>query len=415
MPPFDVCIVGGGIVGLSCARELLIRYPRLRLAIVEKENKLAEHQTHRNSGVIHAGIYYQPGSFRAKLCVEGNKRMYAYCQKKNIPHRRIGKLIVAVKPDELPILEEYKRRSLINKVSGIQMLTADEIRQIEPKVAGLRGLLSPNTGITDYQMVANAYADDVRQSGGTIQTNFLVNHVAENSKGLTIQAANGSKIETQHIIACTGLYSDRFALITGASPYPTIVPFRGTWFHLKPQYCSLVKTNIYPVANPKFPFLGVHFTPTIDGGMLLGPNACLAFSREGYKWYNLRPRDALECAMNRGLQKLIFSHWRYAANELVKELSRRTSVRNLQSYVPSLTVDMLDKDTTSGVRAQALNLNGSLIEDFVFEEQGNHILHVRNAPSPAATSSLAIAEEIANKAQVMFGFNTKSFSAASSS
>lgn len=389
----DIAIVGGGIVGLATARELLRRKPGTRLIVLEKEAEIAQHQTGHNSGVIHAGVYYAPGSLKAKLCVAGAAEMMRYCDEKGIPWQRCGKVIVATDESELPRLEELHRRGTANQVPGLRMIDADELREVEPHVRGIRALLSPNTGIVDYGQVARAYADDILELGGEIRTRHEVVDIARRG-GTTRLVTAGGEIEASLVITCAGVYSDRVAQLTGASPEPRIVPFRGDYYILNPERRHLVRSNIYPVPDPQFPFLGVHFTPRMNGDIWMGPNAVLAFSREGYRFRDVRPKDVGELFTNTGFRRFARQHWRIGFDEMARDLSRKRFLASLQKFIPEMTMDDL-LPGPSGVRAQALSLDGKLVDDFVID-RGDGVLHVRNAPSPAATSSLQIGAMIAD-------------------
>lgn len=390
---YDVAIVGGGLLGLATARELLLRRPSLGLCVLEKEPGLARHQSGRNSGVIHSGVYYAPGSLKARLCLSGSRALYAYCDSNGIPYRRTGKLIVATGEAELPALQRLFERGKENGIEGLEMLDEAAIAAREPYCRGVRALFVPSTGIVDYREVAAAYARDVAAMGGAILTGFRVEGFARNAHAITVRGDNAD-IRARYVITCAGVFADRIARMTGGKPDPQIVPFRGDYLILRPEKQYLVKGNIYPVPDPAFPFLGVHFTPRINGDVWLGPNAVLAFSREGYRPSTIRPRDLVESLTYRGFRKLAQRHFVTGAGELYRDLNRGAFVKALQRYVPALRV----ADTMpgpAGIRAQALDANGTLVDDFVFEESEG-ILHVRNAPSPAATSSLAIAGHIAD-------------------
>ncbi|XP_072895911.1 L-2-hydroxyglutarate dehydrogenase, mitochondrial isoform X3 [Hemitrygon akajei] len=370
---YDVAIVGGGIVGLASARELIQRFPKLTFIVLEKEKELAFHQSGHNSGVIHSGIYYTPGSLKAKLCVRGAELSYAYFEKKGIPYKRCGK--------------------------------------------GLMALDSPNTGIVDWREVALSYAKDFCEMGGSIETQFEVTDFQstkespEGSKDglkypITIRSLKQkTAIQCRYVVTCGGLHSDRLSQKSGCSYDPRIVPFRGDYLVLKPEKRYLVKGNIYPVPDPKFPFLGVHFTPRMNGSIWLGPNAVLAFKREGYNVYDFDLHDFGEAISYSGVQKLAMKHVVFGISEMYRGIVISAQVKQLQRYIPQLTVNDVMRGP-SGVRAQALDKNGNLVDDFVFDggsgPVGSHVLHVRNAPSPAATSSLAIGEIIADEAKKRF-------------
>lgn len=401
MRTYDVVIIGAGIVGLAVSRELLSRYPRLRLAVLDKEPSVGQHQTGHNSGVLHSGLYYAPGSLKARLCVQGQHELYAYCEQKGIPTDRCGKVIVAVSEDELPRLENLLQRGQANGVEGLEMIGPERLRELEPHCVGIKALYSPNTGIVDYSRVNRAYAEDIQAAGGEVLPGFGVTAISDRPGRVVLQTPAG-EVEAQHVVACAGLHSDRVAELTGAPRDPRIVPFRGDYWVLRPDRRDLARNLIYPVPDPSFPFLGVHFTRRLDDGSVwLGPNAVLAFSREGYRRLDLRPRDLAEAVAYRGFQKLAARFWQTGMQEMVRDFSKEAFLKSLQVYVPELTMaDLLPGP--SGVRAQALGPDGALVDDFVFNTQGNRIVHVRNAPSPGATSSLAIGRQIADTAAEAF-------------
>ncbi|XP_013404874.2 L-2-hydroxyglutarate dehydrogenase, mitochondrial-like [Lingula anatina] len=413
IPSYDIVIVGGGVVGLGTARQLALNHPQLKLAVVEKENILAAHQSGKNSGVIHAGIYYTPGSLKAKLCVDGLNLTYKYCDENNIPYKKCGKLIVATTPEEVSRLDNLYDRGQKNNVKDLKIVGPEEIREIEPNCRGLRALHSPHTGIVDWGLVTRSYGKTFENLGGQIYTNFEVKEFTatkEDGDGIQYPVTilgkeKSTPLQSKFVIVCGGLYSDRLAKMSGCNPEPKIVPFRGDYLLLKPEKRDLVRGNIYPVPNPLFPFLGVHFTPRIDGDVWLGPNAVLAFKREGYKLLDFNFKDFVDAASYRGLRKLAMKHLAYGIGEMYRGFNIRATVKQLQKFVPSITI----KDVTrgpSGVRAQALDRDGQLVDDFVFDsgegELASRMLHVRNAPSPAATSSLAIAKMVADKAKENF-------------
>jgi L-2-hydroxyglutarate oxidase LhgO len=378
---FDVAVVGAGLVGLATARALA-RSGR-RVVVVDKERELAAHQSGHNSGVIHSGIYYAPGSLKARLCVEGKQALERYADERGIPYRRVGKLIVALDESELPRLDELRRRGEANGVEGLREVDADGLRAIEPNAVGLRALHAPATGVIDYRAVARAYADDVREAGGEVRLSTLVTQCYEGG----VETEHGL-VAARSVVVCAGLQADRLA-----HGGPRIVPFRGDYYTLKPRAAALVRGLIYPVPDPAFPFLGVHFTPTIDGRVVAGPNAVLALARERYRRTALDLRDAASALSSRGLWRFAARHWRVGAAEVWRDLSRSAFVRDMQRYVPAVTEDDVVFGPT-GIRAQALSSDGRLVDDFVFERDGS-VLHVVNAPSPAATSSLAIGAFIA--------------------
>lgn len=398
---YDVAVIGAGIIGLATARELLGRDPDLRLAVLDKEHRIGAHQTGHNSGVIHSGIYYQPGSLKARLCVEGAAEMYRYCAEKSIPTDRCGKVVVATHESELGRLEELFERGRANGVQGLAMIDRDALREIEPHCAGIRALWSPNTGIVDYGQVAQAMAADIRAAGGELKLSHEVTAVRRPPGKVVVETTAG-EIECLRLIACAGLYADRVAALTGGSIEPRIVPFRGDYWQLRPEARHLSNGLIYPVPDPSFPFLGVHTTLRIGTGEVwLGPNAVLAFSREGYRRLDLRAGDLLEALRHPGFRRLARRYWRTGLAEVWRDLSKRAFLQSVRRYIPEVRLRDLVPGP-SGVRAQALAGDGRLIDDFVFDVQGDRILHVRNAPSPAATSALAIARMIVDRAIEVF-------------
>ncbi|XP_016334311.1 L-2-hydroxyglutarate dehydrogenase, mitochondrial-like isoform X1 [Sinocyclocheilus anshuiensis] len=413
---FDVAIIGGGIVGLASSRELILRHPNLTFTLLEKEKELALHQTGHNSGVIHSGIYYTPGSLKAQLCVRGATLTYQYCQKKGVPYKRCGKLIVAVEREEIPRLKALYERGQMNNVQDLRLIDAKAIREKEPYCRGIMALDSPNTGIVDWQLVALTYGKDFQEVGGTVITDFEASDIkvaAESPAGsaeglkypIIIKSSQGKEVRCRFVLTCGGLYSDRLSEISGCSSEPRIVPFRGDYLVLKPEKNYLVRGNIYPVPNPRFPFLGFHFTPRMDGSVWLGPNAVLAFKREGYKLFDFDTQDFINAVSYRGLQRLVMKNIVYGMGEIYRGVFTSAQVKNLQKFIPELNPSDVLRGP-SGVRAQALDAEGNLVDDFVFDggkgELGSRILHVRNAPSPAASSSLAIAELIADEMEKRF-------------
>jgi L-2-hydroxyglutarate oxidase LhgO len=400
---YDIAIVGGGIVGLATGRELLRRHPHLKLVVLEKEATVSKHQTGHNSGVIHSGIYYTPGSLKAKLCTEGRRALWEYCDAKGIEYRQVGKLILATEESELGRLQNLWDRGQANGIEGLEMLDAKGIEEREPHARGVKAIFSPVTGIVDYGVVARHYADDIREAGGEILTGHKVTDLRRQN-GVTTVVSEGGDVEARYVITCGGLLSDRLAKMTGGKSDPKIVPFRGDYLILKPEKRYLVKGNIYPVPDPSFPFLGVHFTPRMNGDIWLGPNAVLAFSREGYNFTTINVGDLMESLTYPGFIKLASKYMSIGMGEMYRDVVRSAYVKALQRYIPELTVE----DTLpgpSGVRAQAMNSDGSMVDDFVFEG-AEGVVHVRNAPSPAATSSLAIGSFIADDADKRFGLGT---------
>ncbi|XP_058057379.1 L-2-hydroxyglutarate dehydrogenase, mitochondrial [Anopheles bellator] len=408
---YDIVVVGGGIVGTASAREILLRHPTLRVAVVEKEPQLAFHQSGHNSGVIHAGIYYKPGSLKAKLCVEGLHLSYKYFDEKSVPYKKVGKLIVATTPVEVERLNDLYQRSLANNVPGVQLVDAAKIKEIEPFCNGLKAIWSPHTGIVDWRMVTQYYARDFKAAGGDVYVNFKVSKFSEAPDHLdypiVVRSAKGDTIRARNILTCGGLQSDKLAEMTGCSAVPKIVPFRGEYLLLHPDKCHMVRGNIYPVPDPRFPFLGVHFTPRMDGSVWLGPNAVLAFRREGYKWSDINVPELIDALRFPGLIKMASRFIGAGMMEVARSAIIPLQVRELQKFIP----DIQEYDVSrgpAGVRAQALDNEGNLVDDFVFDHgKGNtalsrNILHCRNAPSPGATSSLSIAKMIADKIEEEF-------------
>jgi (S)-2-hydroxyglutarate dehydrogenase len=384
---FDVVIVGGGIVGLATAYRLTEARPGLRMAILEKEAELATHQTGHNSGVLHAGLYYPPGSLKARLCREGKAAIEAFAATHDIPFERCGKLVVALDESEIPRLAALRERAEANGVSGLEEVGPERIHEIEPHAAGISGLWSPETGIIDFRRVALAMASDLRERGVEILTGREVRGLDERA-GEVIVATPAGEVRANLVVACAGLQADRVARLSGAGDGPRIVPFRGDYYTLTPEARVLVSGLIYPVPDSRFPFLGVHFTKRIDGAVWAGPNAVLAFAREGYRRRDIRPTELLATVTDRGFLRLAMRYLGTGLAEMWRDWWKPAFVRELQRYVPEIRGDQLVFGP-SGVRAQALARDGTLVDDFVLGGSGR-ILHVRNAPSPAATSSLAI-------------------------
>lgn len=396
----DVAIVGAGIVGLATAREIVLRFPQTKVVVVEKEADIVGHQTSHNSGVIHAGIYYEPGSAMARLCVEGARRMYEYCGKKNLPHERVGKLIVATRDSELPILEDLYKRATANGVPGIELISSKKVREMEPNVRALQALHSPNTGITDYAKVGRSFAEDLLSTGrGQIRTSFKVTGIdVDEVKGVTLESESGDIVKAKWLITCAGLQADYVGHMAGGAKGPAILPFRGNYQELKPEYRSIIKRNIYPTPDPKFPMVGVHLTPRVDGRVLIGPNAALALAKEGYSFWRINIRDILVFATTKGLWKLVLGNPSTVFTEVWRDINKRAFVAEAQRYCPSLQVEHTT-DGWAGVHAVAVDDSGKIIGNFLFETgKAGRVLNVRNAPSPACTSSLAIATSIVNQA-----------------
>ncbi|XP_060605399.1 L-2-hydroxyglutarate dehydrogenase, mitochondrial-like [Ruditapes philippinarum] len=415
---YDVVIVGGGIVGMATARELILRHPTLSFAVVEKENKLAAHQSGHNSGVIHAGIYYTPGSLKAKLCVQGVEMIYDYCDKNNVPYNKCGKLIVATEPEEIPRLEALLERGIENGVKDLRMIEGNQIKDIEPNCVGLKAVHSPHTGIIDYGLVTRSYGEFFTKRGGQIFTDFPVSEMsvtAESKSGdldgnkypITVVGNSNQNqvLQCRYVVTCCGLQSDRIAELSGCNREPRIVPFRGDYLLLKPEKSDMVRGNIYPVPNPALPFLGVHFTPRMDGSVWLGPTAVLAFKREGYNLLDFNVRDTVDALKFRGTRKLALKHLTFGMSEMWRAFFISAQVKQLQRFIPTLKREDVIRGP-AGVRAQALNREGALVDDFVFDQGegdiGSRILHIRNSPSPAATSSLSIANMAVDKIDKIF-------------
>jgi L-2-hydroxyglutarate oxidase LhgO len=399
---YDVVVVGAGIVGLASARELLRRRPGLQLALVDKEQHVGAHQTGHNSGVIHSGIYYAPGSLKARLCVAGARELYAYCEANGIPTERCGKVIVATGESELGRLQTLHERGLANGVEGLETIGPERLRELEPHCAGIRALWSPCTGIVDFSQVAASYARDVRDAGGELHTGREVVGLRRMADRVVLRTTAG-ELETRRVLTCAGLHADRVAALSDGPREPRVVPFRGDYWQLRPEARHLSRNLIYPVPDPGFPFLGVHATRRIGTGEVwLGPNAVLAFAREGYRRLDVRPRDLVEALNNRGFRRLARRHWRMGAVEMWRDWSKRAFWRSVQRYLPDAELADLVPGP-SGVRAQALDPSGALVDDFVVDVQGDRVLHVRNAPSPAATSSLAIGRLVADAAERSLG------------
>lgn len=390
---YDIVIVGGGIVGLATALAISRRHPGRSLCVLEKENAVAQHQTGNNSGVIHSGLYYKPGSKKAQTCVDGARRMIEFCKEHSIAHSICGKIVVATEEHELPALAELLRRGIANQVAGIEEIGPERIREIEPHATGIKGLWVPGTGIVDYPAVARKYVELIQRAGGTVLTGQRVTAAHLRSDETWIIQTSDAELNAKTLINCAGLHSDRVAHAAGAKPPGKIVPFRGEYYKLRPESENLVKGLIYPVPDPRFPFLGVHFTRMIPNGVEAGPNAVLALKREGYTRLSFNFADAAETFSYRGFHKLAMRYWKTGFAEIVRSFSKPAFVRALQKLIPAIqSSDLIPGG--AGVRAQALLPDGSLVDDFLIVRQP-HAIHVLNAPSPAATASLTIGEEIA--------------------
>lgn len=393
---FDVAVVGAGIIGLAVARELQSRRRGVRVAVVDKEARVGAHQTGRSSGVVHRGVYYAPGSLKARLCVEGAERLLAYCDERGIPVLRCGKVVVATTPAEVPRLEELHRRSIANGVPRAELIGRERLRELEPHVAGLCALHSPETAVVDFARVAEAYADDVRAAGGDVLLGQEVVGFSRRGDTTTVETTRG-ELEAARVVVCAGVHADRLATLTGAPAEPRIVPFRGDYLVLRPERRHLVRGLVYPVPDPAFPFLGIHTTVRPDGDVWLGPNAVLALAREGYRRRDVSLGDVRETLRSPGFRRLARRHWRTGAGETVRDLSTRLFVSSARRLLPALELADV-RPGPAGIRAQALALDGTLLDDFVFHEAGG-VVHVRNAPSPGATSALAIASVIADRVE----------------
>lgn len=395
----DIAVVGGGIVGLATAYQLLGAHPGLRIAIIEKEAELAMHQSGHNSGVLHAGLYYTPGSLKATLCREGKIELERFAEQHDIPIERCGKLVVALDASELPRFAALKERAVSNGVPGLEEVGPERIAEIEPYAAGIRALWSPGTAIIDFRRVAQAMADEIRARGATIQLGSRVTAIRESATEVVLHTSGGATV-ARHVIVCAGLQADRLAAMAGSLDAPRIIPFRGDYYTLIPEARHLARGLIYPVPDPRFPFLGVHFTRRIDGEVWAGPNAVLAFARQGYRRRDLNLRDLAGTLAYPGFRRLAGRYLRTGLAEMWRDWWKPSFVRELQRYVPSIRADQLTFGP-SGVRAQALSRDGSLVDDFSLGGSGR-ILHVQNAPSPAATSSLAIGRTLAKTAAERF-------------
>lgn len=390
----DVAVIGAGIVGLAVGLHLVRRIPGIRLLILEKEQEVAAHQTGHNSGVIHSGLYYKPGSLKARLCVEGAAAMVRFCREYGIPHEVCGKVVAATEAREIPLLQELLRRGHANGLAGLRELDAGQMREIEPYCAGIRGIHVPSTGITDFKVVARTYAELITQAGGGILTGHGVERIAHEEGGVILETAAGT-VRARYGINCAGLHSDRIARMAGAQFGLRIVPFRGEYYMVAPAKHHLVRGLIYPVADPRFPFLGVHFTRRIAGGLEAGPNAVFAFKREGYKRTAFSLRDSLSAAVFPGFWKMAARYWKSGLGEMYRSWNKHAFAAAAQKLVPSIEEKDLEAGG-AGVRAQALDSSGRLLDDFYFVYR-DRILHVCNVPSPAATASLVIGREIVKK------------------
>ena len=397
---YDIAIIGGGILGLSTAMQLLQRVPQWRVAVIEKEEQLATHQTGHNSGVMHSGIYYRPGSHKAQFCVAGLNNMVKFCEENEIEYRQCGKVIVALHESEFGRLDDLYQRGTANGVPDLEMVGPERLKEIEPHTAGVRALWAPHTGIVDFTKVAAAFANKFQQAGGDIFTRAAVKKIANSSGSVALETTKGT-LQAKHLINCAGLYADKVAAMTGEKVGVRIIPFRGEYYTLKPESHHLVSGLIYPVPDPQFPFLGVHFTRNIKGHVEAGPNAVMALRREGYRKRDFSLGDSLGNLAYPGFWKMAMKYWKIGLGEVYRSYNRRVFLHDLQRLIPEIQNSDLDSGG-SGVRAQAVARDGGLLDDFSII-QGRDAIHVLNAPSPGATSSLAIGEHIAGLAIDNFG------------
>ncbi|RME71440.1 MAG: L-2-hydroxyglutarate oxidase [Verrucomicrobia bacterium] len=389
---YDVTIIGGGIVGLATAMHLLEQRPGLRLCLVEKEAHLAAHQTGNNSGVIHSGLYYRPGSLKARNCVRGYQLLLDFLRRHDIPHEICGKVVVATRESELGPLEELHRRGTANGLEGLRWLSPEEIREIEPHCAGIRGLYVPQTGIVDYRTVAETYGREIQRLGGEIHLDEEARGIRQSTDAVEVVTTRATR-RSRLLVTCAGLHSDRLARHTHPRLDIRITPFRGEYYVLRPEARGLVRNLIYPVPDPAFPFLGVHFTRMIGGAVECGPNAVFAFAREGYRKTDFSFRDTWDALAWPGFRKVARKYWKTGLGEFHRSFSKAAFVKALQRLIPEIQEEHL-LPGGAGIRAQACGIDGRLLDDFHIIEDGN-VVHVCNAPSPAATASLAIGETIA--------------------
>jgi len=399
---YNVVIIGGGIVGLAVALEITRRFPHVHLLLLEKEDRVARHQSGHNSGVIHSGVYYKPGSMKARLCVSGAAAMVEFCREHGIAHEVCGKVIVATDADELPRLQELRRRGEANGLAGLRMIGGEELREIEPHASGVQALVVPSTGITDYAKVCEKYAELVSARDGTVLTSAAATGIRRLANEIVVETSRGT-FSTTSLINCAGLFSDRISRMAGDEPGVMIVAFRGEYYDLVPERASLVRALIYPVPDPQFPFLGLHFTRRISGKVDAGPNAVFALAREGYRHSDISLRDLASSLAFPGFWRMVRQNWRNGFDEFRRSFSKPIFVRALQRLVPEVGEQDLVPGG-SGVRAQALRPDGALVDDFQFVPSGK-VLHVLNVPSPAATASLAIGKTIVDTAAANLGFS----------
>ena len=395
---FDIAVIGGGIVGMAVALSLS-NLCLGKIVVVEKEDSLSKHQTGHNSGVIHSGLYYKPGSLKALNCKKGRDMLYSFLEKENIPHERCGKLVVATNEEEIPYLMKLMERGKENGLKGLKLLNKSEIRDYEPHVSGVKGMLVKETGIVDYKVVTEKFGEIFEKNGGVIMFNSKVKKISRNGKEIILHTPD-NEIKCKSLINCGGLFSDRISKLSGVDPKLKIIPFRGEYYEIKEEYHHLVENLIYPVPDPKFPFLGVHFTRMIGGGVEAGPNAVMAMKREGYTKLHISIRDMIDFAFYPGFWRMAKKHWKISLDEYKRSFFKPVFVKSLQKLIPELKSKHLKK-SPAGVRAQALEPDGFLVDDFRIIE-GDNMIHVLNAPSPAATASLAIGESISELAKKNF-------------
>jgi len=404
MQTADVAVIGGGVIGTATAMALLERHPGLSVTVLEKEDRLAAHQTGHNSGVIHSGLYYKPGSLKARTCTSGREALYSFCAEHGIVHERCGKVVIATSNAEIPALDALEQRGRDNGLTGLERLDGRGLRHYEPHAAGVAGLFVPQTGIVDYAAVTVAYGDVIRSRGGRVLTSCYVERVTRQQGGFVLGTAQG-ELPCRFLINCAGLQSDRLARLCGIATDVGIIPFRGEYYQVAPSRRGLVKNLIYPVPDPAFPFLGVHFTRMTAGGLEAGPNAVLAFKREGYGRFSFSLRDTLEMVMSAGFRNLARRYWRVGVQEYRRSFSRKMFVRDLRRLGPELRGEDV-RPGGAGVRAQAVDREGHLLDDFCLVD-GDGMIHVLNAPSPAATASISIGRSIADHAAELFTLNAR--------
>lgn len=397
---YNALVIGGGIVGLATAYQLLQKKPGLKLLLIEKEGQLSCHQTGNNSGVIHSGLYYKPGSLKARNCINGYKMLLKFCNQEEIPYELCGKVVVATDEEQRPLLDNLYKRGLENGLDKITNISIEELKEIEPHVNGIAAIKVPYTGIIDYKQVAARYGEKIKQAGGEILLNTKVTGIHEQADGATV-VTTGATFETSLVLNCAGLYSDKIARKTSDEVDLKIIPFRGEYFKLVPEKEYLVKHLIYPVPDPNFPFLGVHFTRMMEGGIEAGPNAVLAFKREGYKKSQIHLGELLESLFWPGFQKVAWKYWKTGMGEMYRSFSKAAFTKALQKLIPEIEMKDL-VDGGAGVRAQACDRTGGLLDDFAIVE-AKYAINVCNAPSPAATSSLSIGDTVSDLAVKRLG------------